>query len=295
MRLDAETLSNQEVMTFSKENFISIKLKPWTDQDASELFNTFNGQAIPLLVYLNSDGIEIDRIVGYYPPDEYLRKITDIYNGENTFLSFKNDFLSGIRTPQILSQLSQKCKSSSDSELCNNVYSYIINNSSNIDSESVFISELFFAQNQLTNDGTTSELIMLIDKYDNLNYQQDIYQSIIHHYQVEGKTVDEAKIYKEFSDKFNTDPNTLNGYAWRMTELQLNLEDALLKSTSAIELTADNPSQQANILDTKAEVLWLLNKYDEAIFIINLAIEIKPNSDYFKQQKIKFQNSQREE
>ena len=135
---------------------------------------------------------------------------------------------------------------------------------------------------------------MLIDKYDNLNYQKEIYQSIIHHYKVNGEIASEAKIYKEFSDKFNTDPSILNGYAWRMTELQLNLEDAMLKSTIAIKLAENDPDKQANILDTKAEVLWILDKYDEAISVINLAIDIKPDSDYFRQQKIKFQNSKTE-
>ena len=132
------------MIAFSKENFISIKLKPWSDKDASELYNNFNGEGIPLLVYLNSDGIEIDRIVGCYPPNEYLNKITDIYNGINTFLSLKNDFLSGDRSHNILSKLSKKCTSNTDVDLCNNVYSYIINNSENMDSESVFVSELFF-------------------------------------------------------------------------------------------------------------------------------------------------------
>ena len=106
--------------------------------------------------------------------------------------------------------------------------------------------------------------------------------------------VDEAKIYKEFSDKFNVDSNILNGYAWRMTEIKLNLDDALIKSTLAVQLTAENPESQANILDTKAEILWLLDRYDEAIDVINLAIDINLDSDYFREQKIKFQNSKEE-
>ena len=79
-----------------------------------------------------------------------------------------------------------------------------------------------------------------------------------------------------------------------MTELKLNLDDALIKSTLAVQLTAENPESQANILDTKAEILWLLDKYDEAIDVINLAIDIKSDSDYFREQKIKFQNSKEE-
>ena len=80
-----------------------------------------------------------------------------------------------------------------------------------------------------------------------------------------------------------------------MTELQLNLEDALKKIEQAIALTSSNPEVQANILDTKAELLWLLDRYDEAISTINIAIDINPDSDYFKEQKIKFQDSRNEE
>jgi len=294
VRLDAETLSNQAVITFSKQNFISIKLKPWTDEDASELFNSFNGTGIPLLLYLNGDGIEIDRIAGYYPADEYLKKITDIYNGVDTFLSLKNSFISGSRTSEMLSKLSEKCKSSADVEFCNSVYLDIIDNNSNLDSAVVFTAELFFAKNQLNKDGTPSEMIRLINKHDNLDYQKDAYQTLVYHYQRSGEMVDEAKIYKEFSDKFNADSNILNGYAWRMTELKLNLEDALIKSTLAAQLTAENPENQANILDTKAEILWLLDRYEEAIDVINLAIDINSDSDYFREQKIKFQNSKKE-
>ena len=88
--------------------------------------------------------------------------------------------------------------------------------------------------------------------------------------------------------------NVLNAYAWRMTEIERNLEDALDKSIMAIKLSS-NDEEKANIIDTKAEVLWLLNRYDDAITTINLAIDINPNSDYFKGQRTKFQNSKNQE
>ena len=101
-------------------------------------------------------------------------------------------------------------------------------------------------------------------------------------------------IYKEFSDRFTSDTNILNGYAWRMSELKINLEDALEKSEKAIILAAENPQNQANIIDTKAEILWVLGHNTKAIETINLAIDIDPKSDYFMKQKIKFQNSLKE-
>ena len=80
-----------------------------------------------------------------------------------------------------------------------------------------------------------------------------------------------------------------------MTEIERNLEDALEKSIMAIKLSSNNQDQKANIFDTKAEVLWLLNRYDDAITAINLAIEINPESDYFKSQRTKFQSSKNKE
>ena len=253
------------------------------------------GRGLPLLVYLNSSGEEIDRIFGYVPPDKYLNRIQEIYNGVDTFLSFKNNFISGSRDTQVISKLSEKCKSYSELEFCEDVYSYVMKNKTNFDSQTVFSSELIFAKKQLAIDGKTSSLIKLINVYENPECQKAIYQTLVYYYHNSGDVGAEAKIYKEYSDKFTTDENLLNGYAWRMTELQLNLQDALKKSTQAINLTSSNPEAQANILDTKAELLWLLNRYDEAISTINIAIDINPDSDYFKEQKIKFQDSQKEE
>ena len=47
------------------------------------------------MIFINKDGVEVDRILGFYPADEFLSMITDIYNGVNTALSLKEDFLAG--------------------------------------------------------------------------------------------------------------------------------------------------------------------------------------------------------
>ena len=40
------------------------------------------GSRLPLLIYLNSNGEEIDRILGALPPEQYLKRIEDIYNSQ---------------------------------------------------------------------------------------------------------------------------------------------------------------------------------------------------------------------
>ena len=98
----------------------------------------------------------------------------------------------------------------------------------------------------------------------------------------------------EMIENYSEDPGVLNSYAWRMAEIENNLENALLKINKAVSLTM-NDTRQANILDTKAEVLWKMSRYDEAIKVIEKAINIEPENEYFKDQKEKFMESKKAE
>jgi stress response protein SCP2 len=68
----------------------------------------------------------------------------------------------------------------------------------------------------------------------------------------------------------------------------------LVKAKRAVELSADNLNGQANIIDTEAEVLWKLKRFDAAIDAIEKAIVIDSDNQYFKDQKEKFIQSKKE-
>jgi len=78
-----------------------------------------------------------------------------------------------------------------------------------------------------------------------------------------------------------------------MAEIELNLLDALEKVQKAVVLSANDPGSQANIIDTEAEVLWKLKRFDEAIKAIKRSIAIDPENQYFKDQKEKFIQSKK--
>ena len=61
----------------------------------------------------------------------------------------------------------------------------------------------------------------------------------------------------------------------------------------AVVLTADDPNRQAGIIDTEAEVLWKMGRFDEAIEAIERALAIDPKSQYYKNQKEKFIESRK--
>ena len=103
----------------------------------------------------------------------------------------------------------------------------------------------------------------------------------------------ELAAYRDMMLLFPDDPSALNSYAWRMAEIETNLEDALEKVRKAVVITADDPNSQANIIDTEAEVLWKMNRFDDAIKAIQKAIAIEPENQYFKDQKEKFLDSKK--
>tara|TARA_B100001029_G_C15053313_1_gene452431 strand:+ start:1746 stop:2213 length:468 start_codon:yes stop_codon:yes gene_type:complete len=142
-------------------------------------------------------------------------------------------------------------------------------------------------------NGNDNALRDYIKNNENSNFIYSAYRKMAHHYANTENLDKEIKTYNEMVLQFSDKPDALNSYAWRMAEIETNLEDALDKVRRAIMLTADNPKQQANIIDTEAEVLWKMKRYDDAIESINKAISIDPNSEYFKDQKIKFIDSKK--
>ena len=200
----------------------------------------------------------------------------------------KEKYQEGESNSSILSKLAMKCSDNREPDFCRDIYTKIINTSNITDKDILFKAELFFASEKLSS-GDIQSTTDLLDKYKNTDKALDLYSLAIQHFAVLGEIASEAKYYKEMSDTFKDNPSLLNGYAWRMTELGLNLEDALEKSILAIDIT-DDIKLKSYILDTKAELLWLLGRIQEAINTINLAIEIDPNSDYFQEQKQKFKD-----
>ena len=218
--------------------------------------------------------------------------IKDIYNGIDTFLSLKSQYQIGKKDSSILSKLSTKCKLNPDPKLCEEVYSDISTTRYGFNEKILFEADFFFAKKNLDDDNPNL-MLKLIKKYEDKQYSADAYFAMINYYRLNEDSNRESDIFKKFSNIFNDNPSTLNQYAWRMTELGKNLNDALDKANRAIELSFDNPSLQTYIIDTKAEILWILGQIDEAIKTIDLAIDINPNDEYLIEQRHKFLNSKK--
>ena len=73
--LDRETYGNGEVASYLNGNLVCIKINV---EENISLSNNYNITALPTIVFLSDDGMEVDRIVGYMPSDQFLVHVKGI-------------------------------------------------------------------------------------------------------------------------------------------------------------------------------------------------------------------------
>ena len=286
--LDANTFTNQDVAQTLNKDFINIKVNAETEY-GQQLFSDFSGTGYPLILFLDSDKNEIDRFYGYYEADKFSSKLADILKGENVFPNLLNRYKMGDNSAETMSQLAKKYADRGEDSLALSLYNLVID--SKDVSLDMFHEAKYFINTKLLWGGKLKSMENYLKKYPGSPYIQDGLYQLLAYFKNSGDTENELLYFDNYLNKFSDDPWFLNQYSWRMTELNQNLESALEKANLALSLLEKDAEGIANIIDTKAEVLWKLGKTDEAIQTIEEALMIDPNNEYFQVQKEKFLES----
>lgn len=107
---------------------------------------------------------------------------------------------------------------------------------------------------------------------------------------------DEAKAvemkHAGLPEGWESDPDALNGFAWWCFEQRVNLEEAERLAQQAAELARPG-ARQANILDTQAQIVFLLGDAEQAIALMERAAEMSPDLSYFREQLDRFRGIER--
>ena len=283
--LEASTFQDSDLINLSKENFINLKIDAESDY-GKELFTQFNGFGYPLIIFLDEHGLEIDRFYGYLPAYEFIIKMEDVISGQNTFTYYLEEYDKNNHTAEILKPLADKYKDKGNDELALDLYKQLIA-SSNISKEDYKIAQYNIASLSLKNNQIQYMITYLENNKEDNNFENGVYD-LINYYKANQMADDELAIYIKYLPLLNESYNFLNSYAWRMSERNQNLEDALNKVNMALLIIGAQHQGYANILDTKAEVLWKMGRIQDAISTIEEALNIDPKSDYYKAQKEKF-------
>jgi len=254
-----------------------------------ELAKQFGVRGFPTIIIANENGQEVDRIVGYMPPEPFLEKLNQIKNGINTMPTLLGELELDPTKFSTLFKLANKYENMNDKASAREMINVILEAGTDSSGAAAFQSILYDARE--TRDPTP--LIIYADKNPDSENSSAALEEAMWFVRGIGDDPDlEADLFIRFVNGMKEpNPGLLNGFAWRMSELEKNLDHALEKVNWAIENEADEKNKHMYI-DTKAEVLWKMGRVEEAIAEIEKCISFDSEDKYYGEQLEKFRKSQ---
>ena len=123
--LDASTFQDTDLIDLAKENFVNLKIDAESEY-GQELFNQFQGAGYPLIVFLDQNGLEVDRFYGYLPSYEFMMKMENVISGENTFTYYLDEYNKNNHSAEILKPLADKYKDKGSNDIALDLYKQLI-------------------------------------------------------------------------------------------------------------------------------------------------------------------------
>ncbi len=259
-----------------------------------DLAKQFNVRGYPTTVFVDSEGEEVDRIVGYLPTDEFLTELKRINKGENTYSSLQQRVEENPEDIEALKSLANKIEQRDrQSTRARDLWKKIAE-IADPGSQHMRDAQFNLASFEANANQNPEPLLEFSRQHPESRNALQAKLQVMRIYREKNEYEKEAAIFKEVVnsavDQGNTDVNMLNSYAWRMAELDMNLNDALDKIQIAVEQVEGAPDdQKAQVKDTHAEVLWKLGQQEKAVAVIDECIQLQPKDNYYKEQKAKFQ------
>ena len=244
--LEASTFKDKEIINLAKNNFINLKINAETE-NGMPLFNRFNGTGYPLILFLDSNGNELDRISGFLPDYEFIIKMQNILNGKNTFTYYLDEYNKNNHSSEILFALANKYKEKNEIDKAISLYKQLLN-SSNVSKSDYDNSKYSLAILSIQKNNTALILEYLNENPYSSNVEITVFE-LINYYKSQQMNFEEIELYNKYLKKLDTSYNFLNSFAWRMSELNIDLEVALIKINEALELIEKNNEQYPNLLD----------------------------------------------
>ena len=286
--LDSDTFTNEEVIQYVDNNFIPIKINAESEY-GMPLYEKFKGTGYPMIIFLDKEKNEIDRFYGFYPPNDFILKLNNILSGDHTFPDLLTKYKLGDNSSSTIFELAKKYFSRGEYDDALQLYEKVLENkdlSYNMFHETNYSIGMIKLKNNESNN-----LEKYIRQYPESFLLKQSIINLLMYYKFNFLEKKELDLYNKYIDRFSNDPLFLNQYSWRMTELNINLDNALQKINLSLSLIENDYKNQAMINDTKAEVYWKLGEVDKAIITINESISTDPDNQYYINQKEKFLNS----
>lgn len=289
--LEKTTYADPSVTAFSNK-FVNAKFDV-EKGEGIELAKRFKIMNYPTILFLKSNGEEIDRLIGYLPPKEFLQVMKDYYNGVNTLDDFIEKLEVDPDNVELVYAVAGKYVDRADRERAmpqlERVMSLDPENERGYAERAVL--QMADVEGKAGNtDAAIKYARIFINDYPASRMLKDVFHNLAYYQNKAGAKEDAVGTYREMVAKFPEDTGVLNTFAWACAKNGFALEEGTKAAIKGVELSGEDPG----ILDTLAEVYYARGMYDDAIATINKAIIKDPQDNYLKEQLAKFKKAKSE-
>jgi len=268
--LDARTYSDRGVTNYVDRYFVPFKIDA-EKGDGIALAKKHGVRAFPTILVVSPDGEEIDRIVGYTPPDKFLQSLADFREGKNTLVSVKALLRDKPNDPETHYIAAQKYLSRFDGASAEEHFRRVLeldpNNTLGHADEARFQTALLHLQTA----GKPDQLIAYAGATPSPKQATEALR-VLSRYYLRQKDADSAMTwFGRFMEREPSDAQEMNNFAWECAELNAHLDYCAEISAKAVSL-ATNDEERAMFLDTQATVEFKRGNVEKALTLEEKAV-----------------------
>ena len=270
--LDARTYSDNTIASFITSHVVPIKI----DGEKGEGVGLVKKHAVrgyPTTLLINTDGEEIDRIVGFLPPEKFLPDIAAMVKGENTLKSVNAELQAKPDDPETRYRAAQKFASRFETTIAAEHYRRLLEldpgNSLGHNEEARFELALAALREEQKPDG----LLAFLKEYPTSARLTSSYASLFQFYLRSKDSTQAQAFFHRYIEREPEDVGAMNNFAWQSATQKLNLEYAAEVAGKAVAL-AKNDGDRAMYLDTQATVEFVRGNIKQAIALEEEALRL---------------------
>jgi thioredoxin-related protein len=261
--LDARTYSDAAVAGYINEAVVPIKIDAEKGEGIA-IAKKYGVRAFPTILLINADGEEIDRLLGYMPPEPFLNSVRDYVTGVNSLAQVRAAVEKNPGDPAVQYAAAAKYVSRNEPAQALGHFRKLLE----LDPENTLghneDAEYAVAVGSFQADKKGAPLEAFAAKYPASSNARKALGTLVS-VSLRGEDGDGAKKYfLQYAARYPDDAIMMNNYAWTCAEKKINLDHAAETARAAVAL-ARTDGERAMYLDTQATVEFGRGNIKEAI------------------------------
>jgi tetratricopeptide (TPR) repeat protein len=286
-RLAKDVFMDAEVAPFINARYVSLKVNV-KDTLGKTIYEKYDVQGFPTVLFLDSEGSEIDRIFGYNDdPEAYFKTVKAYAAGKNTLRSMLTRLEGEPDDIDLNRAIAQKYVARGEGMKSPRFYSRVLQ----LDpaDEKGYAEEAHYALavvDMWTND-EVKPLAVLLNRTENEEFKRDGYQYMLKYYKKKEDPEGVVSTYKKLLAAAPRDADRMNQCAWYIYEQEMSAQYGW--GTELAQEAVSIKPEAAYIWDTLAWLHYVKGNKEKAVEAMKQAVALAPEKDKYRKnlQKMK--------